>query len=83
MSVPDRATCGDADDVFFDETRDRVYVTCGAGAVDVVDLAHPDRSRQITTRGGARTGLFVPELDRLFVTARGTDAALLVYRLQP
>lgn len=79
----DRATCGDADDAFFDEARHRVYVICGSGAVDVVDLAHPDRSRQISTRGGARTGLFVPELDRLFVAARGADAAVLVYRPQP
>jgi DNA-binding beta-propeller fold protein YncE len=82
-TVFDRATCGDADDVFFDDTRHRVYVTCGAGAVDVVDLTHPDRSRRIGTRSGARTGLFVPELDRLLVAARGTDAALLVYRPQP
>lgn len=79
----DRATCGDADDVFFDETRRRIYVTCGAGAVDVVDLLHPDRSQRISTRSGARTGLYVPELDRLFVAARGADAALLVYRPRP
>lgn len=79
----DRATCRDADDVFFDETRDRVYVTCGAGSVDVINRAHPDRSRQITTRVGARTGLFIPEIDRLLVAARGADAALLVYRPQP
>ena len=83
VTALDRATCGDADDVFFDEIRHRVYVTCGSGAVDVVDLAHPDRSRQISTRSGARTGLFVPELDRLFVAARGADAAVLVYRPQP
>ena len=79
----DRETCGDADDVFFDDTRHRVYVTCGSGAVDVVDLVHPDRSQRISTRSGARTGLYVPELDRLFVAARGADAALLVYRPQP
>ena len=30
-------TCGDADDVFFDERRRRIYVVCGAGAVDVFD----------------------------------------------
>lgn len=82
----DRATCGDADDVFFDEARRRVYVTCGAGLVDVVDLARPDRSHQIGTRSGARTGLFVPELDRLFVAARAAGsegAALLIYRPRP
>ena len=81
----DQKTCGDADDVFFDAPRHRVYVTCGAGAVDVVDLTHPGQSVSVATRSGARTGLFVPELDRLFVAARagGEDAALLVYRPQP
>ncbi|HEX4741791.1 MAG TPA: hypothetical protein VH353_10715 [Caulobacteraceae bacterium] len=82
-TILDRATCGDADDVFFDEARHRVYVTCGAGAVDIVELSHPERSWRIDTRGGARTGLYAPELDRLFVAARGADAALLVYRPQP
>jgi hypothetical protein len=28
-------TCGDADDVFADTKRHRVYVTCGAGVIDV------------------------------------------------
>ncbi len=81
----DQKTCGDADDVFFDPPRHRAYVTCGAGAVDVVDLAHPGQSVSVATRPGARTGLFVPELDRLFVAARagGGDAAVLVYRPQP
>ena len=27
-------TCGDADDVFFDTKRRRIYISCGAGAVD-------------------------------------------------
>src|SRR5262249_19206261 len=30
-------TCGDADDVFFDERRHRVYVSCGEGMVDVLE----------------------------------------------
>jgi hypothetical protein len=30
-------TCGDADDVFIDTKRHRVYVTCGAGVVDVFE----------------------------------------------
>src|ERR1700693_2755166 len=30
-------TCGDADDVFVDAQRHRVYVTCGAGLVDVFE----------------------------------------------
>jgi DNA-binding beta-propeller fold protein YncE len=82
----DRPTCGDADDVFFDDARHRVYVTCGAGAVDVVDLTQPQRSVRVVTRGGARTGLYVPEIDRLLVAAPerdGAGAALMIYRPQP
>ncbi|HUZ11849.1 MAG TPA: hypothetical protein VMU93_03230 [Caulobacteraceae bacterium] len=78
----DEPTCGDADDLFFDRARDRFYVVCGAGAVDVVDPMRPARSVAVATRPGARTGLFVPALDRLFVAARAgaRGAAILVYR---
>ena len=42
---------------------------------------------RVATRSGARTSLFVPELDRLFVARRagllGSDAALLVFRPNP
>jgi len=82
-------TCGDADDVFFDPKRRRLYVSCGEGAVDVVqqDTAGDRLLARIRTQSGARTSLFVPELDRLFVAARagllGTDAALLVFRPAP
>jgi DNA-binding beta-propeller fold protein YncE len=84
-------TCGDSDDVFFDENRKRIYVSCGAGAVDVFQQEPTGYRRlsQIATSSGARTSLFVPELDRLFVAARagflglGSDAAILVFRPQP
>jgi DNA-binding beta-propeller fold protein YncE len=82
-------TCGDADDVFFDGKRDRIYVSCGDGAVDVVQRsptgAQP--AMRVATSSGARTSLFVPQLDRLFVAARagrlGSGAAILVYRPSP
>jgi DNA-binding beta-propeller fold protein YncE len=82
-------TCGDADDVFFDAARNRIYVSCGQGAVDVFDLSRtePVRLARIHTSSGARTALFVPGLDRLFVAARsrwsGGGAKLLVYRPEP
>lgn len=31
------STCGDADDVFYDPARQRIYVACGGGGVDVFD----------------------------------------------
>ncbi len=82
-------TCGDADDVFFDAKRLRLYVSCGEGFVDVLqgDTAGYHSLTRIPTHSGARTSLFVPELDRLFVAARagllGSDAALLVFRPGP
>jgi hypothetical protein len=87
--VSDLPTCGDADDVFFDLRRGRLYVSCGTGAVDVFQAA-PQGYRhigRISARPGARTSLFVPELDRLFVAARAgalsREAAILVYRPGP
>ncbi len=80
--------CGDADDVFFDAKRRRIYVSCGDGIVDTWqqegDLYR--RLNPLETGAGARTSLFVPDLDRLFVAARagffglGSDAAILVLR---
>jgi DNA-binding beta-propeller fold protein YncE len=79
--------CGDADDLFFDEKRRRFYVSCGAGSVDVIadEAGNLHALARIQTLSGARTSLFVPELDRLFVAERaailGSSAAILI--LQP
>jgi YVTN family beta-propeller protein len=80
--------CGDADDLFVDEKRQRVYLSCGDGYVDVFE---PDegsyrRAARIPTISGARTSLFVPDIDRLFVAARanpGEPAAIWVFRPTP
>jgi DNA-binding beta-propeller fold protein YncE len=78
-------TCGDADDVSVDSKRRRVYVSCGEGVVDVLepDKAGYRRLARVPTATGARTSLFVPELDRLFVAARAGSnepAAIWVFR---
>ena len=39
-------TCGDADDVFFDAKRRRIYVSCGAGAVDAFQADAAGLSRR-------------------------------------
>ncbi len=83
------AACGDADDVFFDESRRRIYVSCGSGSVDVFQADGDGYRKQASmeTSSGARTSLFVPELDRLFVARRagllGSTAAILVFRPTP
>jgi YVTN family beta-propeller protein len=70
-------TCGDADDLSVDATRHRVYVSCGGGFVDVFEQAADPYHRvdRVPTSPGARTSLFVPELDRLFLAAPATPAA--------
>jgi DNA-binding beta-propeller fold protein YncE len=81
-------TCGDADDLFIDSKRERVYVSCGAGFVDVFEpkgVAYR-RFARIPTASGARTSLFVPELDRLLVAVRASSAepaAIWIYRPIP
>src|SRR5262249_30136399 len=80
--------CGDADDLFLDPKRNRIYVTCGAGFIDILSADDSKYSRQarITTVSGARTGLFVPEMDRLLLAVRARfkePAAIWVYRASP
>jgi DNA-binding beta-propeller fold protein YncE len=79
-------TCGDADDVFVDAKRHRIYVSCGAGVVDIFDARSYKRLSRIPTVSGARTSIFVPELDRLFLAVRATGstpAAIWVLRPEP
>jgi DNA-binding beta-propeller fold protein YncE len=81
-------TCGDADDVFVDPARKRVYVVCGEGAVDVFERTADGyvHSARIRTAAGARTGLFIPATDRLYVAVRagsGEPVALWVFRPGP
>lgn len=79
------SSCRDPDDVFHDPARGRVYVICGEGAVAVLDASKGTLRNQslLQSRSGARTGLFSPERDRLFVAipARGNkQAELRAYR---
>ena len=81
--------CRDADDVFFDVKRERIYVSCGAGEIGVFqrDGGTYRRLTSVATARGAQTSLFVPELDRLFVAARAgllsSDASIEVFRPMP
>jgi DNA-binding beta-propeller fold protein YncE len=82
-----RGTCGDADDIFVDARRQRVYVSCGEGVIDVFALnGGHDRIARIPTVTGARTSMFVAATDRLYLGVRATlaePAAIWVFRPQP
>ena len=78
--------CGDADDLFIDPKRQRIYVSCGAGAVEILNAQNYQRIARIPTVAGARTSLFVPEFDRFFLAARaasGNPAAIWIFRPIP
>lgn len=80
--------CGDTDDVFVDSMRHRIYVACGEGAVDIFEQRGTgyERIGRVATASGARTALFVPEMDRLFVAVReapGELAAVWVFHPAP
>jgi DNA-binding beta-propeller fold protein YncE len=80
--------CGDADDLFVDPKRRRVYISCGEGFLDVLDSADRAYRRvaRIATVAGARTSLFVPEMDRLMLAVRasaGEPAAIWVFQPMP
>ena len=80
--------CGDADDLFIDRERRVVLAVCGEGLVEVlrqVDVDHYEVQQRVPTSPGARTGLFVPDLQTLFVAAparNGAAAQIRLYRLQ-
>jgi len=79
-SVADLAISGDTDDLFFDGTLKRLYVSCGEGFVDVIDQRDADHyqlQERIPTRAGARTSFFSAELNEFYlaVPQRGNQPA--------
>jgi len=66
----------------------RLYVSCGDGSIDVVGRTGGEYERiaRIPTVSGARTSLFVPATDRLYLAVRRTasePAAIWVFRPAP
>jgi hypothetical protein len=65
--------------LFYDAERKRVYVIGGEGFIDVLDRQGDSlhRVNRVPTRAGARTGLWVASLGRLYVAvpARGSEGA--------
>jgi protein-tyrosine-phosphatase len=80
---------GDTDDLFYDAARQRLYVSGGEGFLDVFqqqDATHFTRIAHEATAAGARTSLFVPELNRLYLAVphRGSQQTeIRVYEMEP
>lgn len=88
MALTTIPVVGDTDDLFYDSARKRLYVIGGEGYVDVLQRGTGDafkRTARIATASGARTGLFVPAQNRLYVAVphRGAQRAeIRVYEFQ-
>ena len=69
-AIADLAVAGDTDDLFYDPKRKRLYLSCGAGFVDVIGQSDANSYAplaQIPTAPGARTSLFSPDLDEFYL----------------
>ncbi len=84
-SISETDCAGDADDLFYDTAKKLVYISCGEGVIDVfaaADSDHYSEIARIQTSVGARTSLWVPELNQLFLAVpmrEGQEAAIWVY----
>lgn len=79
---------GDTDDLFYDAPRKRLYISCGEGFLDVFqqqDPTHFTPVAHVATAPGARTSLFVPDQQKLFLAVphRGAQKAeIRIYELR-
>lgn len=81
------------DGVFFDAKRKRIYISGGRGAdagfvfiYQQLDPNHYETIGKISTRPGAGTSFWSPELDRYYLAAPASDkesAAILVFQPRP
>jgi DNA-binding beta-propeller fold protein YncE len=84
-TVASIACVNDADDVYYDARRKRVYVPGGEGFISVIqkiDADHYQPLAKISTTVGARTGLWYEKRDRFYLAVPASSkqgAALWVY----
>ena len=81
------------DDLWYDAERNRVYASGGRGAAagfvyvyQQKDADHYELMAKVPTRANAQTSIWVPQLNRYFVSASANDredAAILVFEPQP
>jgi len=67
---------GDADDLFYDASHRHIYIAGGEGFLSIVAQEDADRYTPVATiptASGARTALFVPELNRLYLAVPHRD----------
>ena len=74
-------------DIFYDVAKKRIYVSCGEGFINIFqqqDANHYLPIASIATAPGARTSLFVPELNRIYLAVPhlgNQESEILVYQI--
>ena len=71
--INDVEISGDTDDLFYDGSHKKIYVSCGAGFLNVINQLSADSYQlqgKITTASGARTSFFSPERDEFSLAVR-------------
>jgi DNA-binding beta-propeller fold protein YncE len=71
---------GDTDDLFYDSKRKRLYISGGDGYLDVIQDEGSNRFTRVAhlaTAAGARTSLYVPDQNRVYLAVphRGSQRA--------
>jgi DNA-binding beta-propeller fold protein YncE len=85
--IANLASVGDADDIFYVAETGRIYVSGGEGFVYIFQQQDPDRYillDKIATGKGARTSLYVPEWNQLYVAVPNSSAStthIIVFRI--
>ena len=85
VSVLDIAN--DADDIFYDIAKRRIYVSCGEGFINIFqqqDANHYSAFVAVPTAQGARTSLFVPELHSFYLAVphiENQESKIFVYQV--
>jgi YVTN family beta-propeller protein len=75
----------DTDDIFYNKPNKEIYVSCGGGYIDIftqLDANTYKENGKVETKSGARTSLFIPELNQLIVASPSEftrQADLLIY----
>ncbi|MFD2827135.1 MULTISPECIES: YncE family protein [Flavobacteriaceae] len=78
----------DVDDIFYSPQNEQLYLSCGAGYIDVFNQINADTyttEGKISTGSGARTSLFIPELNQLMVASPSdfnSEASILIYMVK-
>jgi len=78
----------DTDDIFYDSFSKQIFVSCGSGYIDLIKQIDPDKYSavsRIESLSGARTSLFVPELNQLIIASPARadrEVQLMIYEVK-